>query len=114
SQGSVRAGRRSTGGNRRRTARNKGIRLDTQKWLKNLVKKEAARSAGRARKERAETLQSANELVREIDSLATSLESELVREVDRVQNRYEKIVAGTDGANTASQVASSYESDLEL
>jgi signal transduction histidine kinase len=98
----------------RRTARSKGIRLDTHRWLKTLVRKEAARTAGRAGKERAATMALANELVQKIDSFANSLESELVREVDRVQNRYEKIVAGTDDANSASQLASSYESDLEL
>jgi signal transduction histidine kinase len=98
----------------KRTARQKGIRMDTQKWLKKLVEKEAARSAGRAQKERSDTLALANELVHEIDSFATSLESELKREVERVRSRYEKIVAGADGANTASQISSSYQSDLEL
>lgn len=98
----------------KRTARQKGIRLDTQKWLKTLVKNEAARSEGRAQKERAEILVLANGLVQKIDSVTNSLESELVREVERVQNRYEKILASGDGATTASQLASSYESDLEL
>jgi signal transduction histidine kinase len=98
----------------KRSARNKGIRLDTQKWLKSLVDKEAKRSAGRAPRERAETLELANKLVQEIDSLANSLEAELVKEVERVQTRYAKMVAGADDANSASQLASSYESDLEL
>jgi signal transduction histidine kinase len=98
----------------RRTAKSRGIRLDTQRWLKTLVKKEAARSTGRAEKERADTVALANELVRKIDSFANSLKAELVREVDRVQTRYEKIVTDADDANSASQLASSYESDLEL
>lgn len=98
----------------RQSAKNKGIRLNTQKWLKSLVDKEAKRSAGRAPRERAETLVLAKKLVQEIDSLANSLEAELVKEVERVQARYTKMIASADDANSASQFASSYESDLEL
>jgi signal transduction histidine kinase len=98
----------------RRTAKTKGIRLDTLKWLRSLVDKEAKRSAGRAPKERAETLAVAKKLVQEIDSAANSLEAELVKEVNRVQTRYSKLVTEADGAGSASQLASSYEADLEL
>jgi len=98
----------------KRAAKTKGIRLDTQKWLQSLVDKEAKRTARRGPTERAETLALANKFVQEIDSAATSLESELVKEVERVQSRYRKKVSDTDDASDASMLASSYESDLEL
>ena len=65
-------------------------------------------------KERSDALSLASNMVREITSLAGAIEKDLLKEVERVEGRYQKKVADVTEPGEVREIASSYESDMEL